>query len=124
MSYSTVALLSEIHSAFLHARKLMQFQQWPFDNFWYRIIVWLNIITLVLFRLPAAAILTSGIYYDWHRVTAYYHVLIIPSCLMLDILNPILTWRIIKNDILRFYRRKQHMSVEKNGTTGSKLHQH
>lgn len=51
LGYLTIGLLVEINSIFLHIRKIYLWSSYKKDNFVFFAIVWLNFITIVIFRL-------------------------------------------------------------------------
>ena len=104
--YTVIALMTEINSIFLHARKLMQFDKWPFEHWLYKMVVWLNFITFVRFRIWGVILIGWGIYTDWDRLTLIYQVFIVCTMIVMYLINPILFWRLLKNDILRQFRSK------------------
>ncbi|XP_045170645.2 TLC domain-containing protein 2-like [Mercenaria mercenaria] len=102
--YTIIALMTEIHSIFLHARKLMQFDKWPFDHWLYKMVVSLNFITFVRFRLWGIFLISWGIYTEWGRLTFIYQIFIVVTMFVMYLINPILFWRLLKNDVLRHFR--------------------
>ncbi|KAL4224011.1 TLC domain-containing protein 1 [Mactra antiquata] len=117
--YSLIALMVEVNSIFLHARKLMQFDQWPFDHWLYRMVVGLNLITFVRFRIWTVILIGLGLYKEWHRLTLAYHVFGSITMFIMYLINPILFWRLFKNDVLRSciqHRKSDHKHA--NGING------
>lgn len=122
--YCIIALMVEVNSIFLHARKLMQFNQWPFTHWLYKIVVCLNLITFLGFRFSGVALVGVGIYYNWYRMTSIYRFFVVISMVVMSSINPILFWRLVKTDVLRRYRRstrKDHLGT--NGFNGADLNQ-
>lgn len=117
--YTVVALMTEVNSIFLHARKLMQFTQWPFDHWLYRMVVGLNLVTFVRFRIWAIFLIGWAIYTEWFRFTLVYRVFIISTMIVMYLVNPVLLWRLFKNDILRGFRQRV-TNVNVNGSVLSK----
>lgn len=106
----------EVNSIFLHARKLMQFDQWPFNHWLYKLVLGLNLITFVRFRLWGIILVGLGIYIEWYRITLTYRVFIVSSMIVMYLINPILFWRLFKNDVLRNCRPlKNKDNVNING---------
>lgn len=102
--YTVIALMVEINSIFLHARKLMQFDKWPFDHWLYKMVVSLNLLTFVRFRLWGIVLIGWAVYTEWQRLTVVYQVFIVSTMLVMYLINPILFWRLFRNDILRNFR--------------------
>lgn len=104
LPYTVIALMVEINSIFLHARKLMQFDKWPFDHWLYKMVVSLNLLTFVRFRLWGIVLIGWAVYTEWQRLTVVYQVFIVVTMLVMYLINPVLFWRLFRNDILRNFR--------------------
>lgn len=107
IGYTIIALMTEVNSIFLHARKLMQMNKWPFDHWLYRFVVGLNLFTFITFRVLGVIMTSYGLVAFWNKNTLTYSVILSAVLFLMYIINQILLWRLIKNDILRnlHYRR-------------------
>lgn len=103
LPYNIIALMVEVNSIFLHARKLMQLQKWSFDHWQYKLIVFLNLLTFVLYRMYGVTYLAIDLPYEWNKLTTIHKILMSGCMIVLSIINCILFWRILKNDVLRRY---------------------
>lgn len=116
--YAIIGLMVEVNSIFLHGRKLMQFEQWPFDHWLYKLVVGLNLFTMVRYRIWGIVLIGVGVYTEWYRLTLTYQVFIIITMFVMYVINPILFWRLLKNDVLRHWRptvEKKDKAI-RNGT--------
>ncbi|XP_076472995.1 TLC domain-containing protein 2-like [Babylonia areolata] len=101
VGFNVVALLVEVNSFFLHQRKLLQMLGVPYDSRLYRVTVFLNLSTFVVFRgLPLAAILW-GMWALYHQVAFYYYICLTGSMFVMVVMNPILFVRLLRSDYLR-----------------------
>lgn len=91
----------EVNSIFLHARKLMQFQKWSFNDWQYKVVVVGNLITFVMYRMYAVLLIALDLPVKWNQLTVTYQVFMTATIVVLSIINFILLWRIFKNDVLR-----------------------
>ncbi len=121
--YTCIILIAEVNSIFLHARKLMQMCKIPFDHWIYRTNVYINLVTFVLCRFTGMtkiwhAMMTE----DGYRVSNTYYALLCISNPAVSIINVILFWRLLKNDILRSSQsksRKTKVPVLNNNVNGN-----
>lgn len=102
--YTIIALMVEVNSIFLHGRKLMQFNKWPFDHMMYKLIIFLNLVTFVIFRVGGIVAIGVAMFVEWQRMTTTYCVFLIVTMFIMYAINPILFWRLFKNDVLRNIR--------------------
>lgn len=121
IGYTVICLMAEVNSIFLHARKLLQFDKWPFEHRFYKLVVFLNLLTFITFRFPGIIYVGYGIVIESERgrVTHVCAALLTLIMLVTYILNPVLLWRLVKNDILRNLRYKtlklRQNELEMNG---------
>lgn len=101
IGYTLAALLAEVHSISLHLRKLMQMLGVSFQNPFYRLNNVLNFVLFITFRIVAITWITLGLYWDHERVSTVYFYLLCVTILIIWIINLVLLWRLVKNDILR-----------------------
>ncbi|WAR02044.1 TLCD2-like protein [Mya arenaria] len=102
--YTIIALMVEVNSVFLHARKLMQLNQWSFNHWLYKFVIVLNLITFVGFRLYGVYLVGKYVYIIWDKFTVVYQVFIVITMGVMYLINPILFWRLVKNDVIRNLR--------------------
>lgn len=105
------ALLAEVNSIFLHARKLLNLFHVPRENFFVRLNMILNIITFFFCRLCMLFFVTLFVYHDRNRVGDHYFVFVIYFLIpVMWIINPILFYRVLYTDFLKRYKSKKLMS--------------
>lgn len=107
VGYTVIALMTEVNSIFLHARKLMQFDKWPFDHWLYLFIVILNLLTFLTFRFYGIFYVGYGLVTQWQRITFTFAFLLSVAMFVMYIINPVLLWRLFKNDVLRQMKSKK-----------------
>ena len=101
LAFNVVAFLVEVNSFFLHQRKLLQMMGTPYNSLLYRVTIFLNITTFVVFRgIPLVAILWAMAHW-YHRVSLAYYLALGASMLVMVVLNPILFLRLLRSDYLR-----------------------
>lgn len=111
IGYQMFALLAEVNSIFLHARKLFSLFNIPRENFYVHFNMVLNIVTFFLCRLCMLFFVTLFVYYDRYRVGDYYFLFV--SCILIPvmwIINPILFYRVLYTDFLKRYKSRKLMS--------------
>jgi hypothetical protein len=99
------ALLAEVNSIFLHARKLFHLFHIPRENFYVRLDMILNILTFFLCRLCMLFFVTLFVYRDRYRVgDAYYSFVMYVLIPVMWIINPILFYRVLYTDFLKRHK--------------------
>lgn len=106
IGYTVICLFAEVNSIFLHARKLLQFDHCPFENWLYKSVVFLNLSTFITFRFFGISYVGYGIVVETQKgkVTLVCGTLLSLIMFATYILNPVLLWRLVKNDVLRNLR--------------------
>jgi len=108
IGYQMFALLAEVNSIFLHARKLFSLFKIPRENFFVRLNMFINILTFFLCRICMLIFVTIFVYHDRHRVGDYYYLfvtwILIPA---MWIINPILFYRVLYTDFLKRYKSRE-----------------
>jgi hypothetical protein len=105
------ALLAEVNSIFLHARKLFHLFNISRDNYFVRLNMIVNILTFFLCRLCMLVFVTIFVYHDRYRVGDYYYLFV--TCILIPamwIINPILFYRVLYTDFLKRYKSRGFMS--------------
>lgn len=113
IAFSEVALLTEVNSVFLHARKLMQMFRVPFSHWLYRIIVVINLVTFVVFRGLGLSLIVVGVIKYKHKISTYYVFGLASSMTIMIAINPVLFWRLLKSDVLRAFNKHARKSPQK-----------
>ena len=110
IGFNIVALMTEVNSVFLHARKLMQLFGVGFKDIRYRILCVVNLISLVLFRFTALTAIVYGIIYYRNAVSLSYFVAITSTMAVMWPINTVLFWRLLKNDVFCYssYKKYSH----------------
>ncbi|XP_059139039.1 TLC domain-containing protein 2-like isoform X2 [Physella acuta] len=121
IAFSIVALSVEVNSFFLHWRKLLQMVKTPFDSPLYLTIKYINLVTFAVFRGVPLYVITYSVFTMGHMVTTAYYIGICLSMFVMDVLNVILFWRLLKSDLLRgpsgSPRSKQHSALHHESKT-------
>lgn len=112
--YNIIALMVEVNSIFLHARKLLQMQKWPFNHWLYILVVGVNLVTFVTYRLYAVLYILFDLPVMWKDLTVTYQVYMSATMFVLTIINFVLLWRLFKNDILRQFSNPK-VKLQQNG---------
>lgn len=105
------ALIAEINSIFLHARKLFQLYQIPRDHIVVRVNMFLNIFTFLFCRMVMLIFVTIFVYQDRYRVGnwnyMYVMYVLIPG---VWIMNPILFYRVLRTDLFKRHQSNKLVS--------------
>ncbi|XP_060551658.1 TLC domain-containing protein 2-like isoform X1 [Ruditapes philippinarum] len=101
IGYNVVAIMAEINSFFLHSRKLLHLLQYKFDNKFYRLVCMLNLVTFFVCRGWSLCRISYGMYTESHRVPPVYFRFLCFSIFVMNSINPVLFWRLLRNDVLR-----------------------
>ena len=107
IAFNVIALMAEINSFFLHSRKLMQMTKFPYDHWFYKIVIYLNLSTFLVCRGWSCMKITISILTEGYMVPTGYFIAICCSMFVMDGINPVLFWRLFKNDVLRSFRQQQ-----------------
>jgi hypothetical protein len=111
VGYQMFALLAEVNSIFLHARKLFHLFNIPRENVFVRLNMIFNILTFFFCRLCMLVFVTIFVYHDRYRVGDYYYLFV--TCILIPvmwIINPILFYRVLYTDFLKRYKSRKLMS--------------
>jgi len=107
IAYNVIALLAEVNSIFLHARKLLQMSGFEFTGLLYRANAVANLVSFVPCRFGGLAWIVYGMTQWNDRVSVIYLYLLAAAIFVLWVTNTVLYWRLICSDLLR---RQQHAS--------------
>ncbi len=111
IGYQMFALLAEVNSIFLHARKLFHLFNIPRENFYVRLDMIMNILTFFFCRLCMLFFVSLFVYHDRYRVGDNYYLFV--SCILIPvmwIINPILFYRVLYTDFIKRYKLSQWSS--------------
>lgn len=112
LAFNVIALLAEVNSIFLHARKLLQMAGVPYDRLVYRANSAMNLFTFVFCRFLCLTWIVYGMWI-WHaRVSSVYLAILGATMFILWVTNAILFWRLLCSDLLRGRRQKQRASSD------------
>ncbi|XP_054482362.1 TLC domain-containing protein 2-like [Anoplopoma fimbria] len=110
VGYSTVSLLVEINSVFLHIRQLLLMSGWtnapgtditaPRSSVTYRVTSWLNLGTLLVFRVCTLAWMTRWLAAHSERMPRYVLLMGTVGLSLISIMNMVLFYRLIRADVL------------------------
>ena len=101
IGYNTVALITEIHTIFLHSRKLLQLSKVGYDTTIYKVIKYVNLGTFFPCRAWADYIMASGMVLDFNRAPPKYFKVLCVAKVYMTILNLVLLWQLVSSDVLR-----------------------
>ena len=105
------ALIAEVNSIFLHARKLFQLYHVPREHWIVRINRFLNILTFLICRFCMLICVTIFVYRDGHRIGHYNYLYVMYILIpVVWIMNPILFYRVLYADYFKRYKSRQLMS--------------
>ena len=116
--YSLIALLTEVNTVFLHCRKLYQMSRADLSHWTYRLLVTANIVTFAVFRGIALGWITFGLTDGRQnvRVSPWFYWCLWTSMVIMNVINPIFFWKLLKSDFLRKRSQKPADDVISNGT--------
>ncbi|KAK4472572.1 hypothetical protein MN116_003812 [Schistosoma mekongi] len=100
IAYTIIALLAEVNSIFLHTRKLMQMHKVHKKSLSYRFNAVLNLLTFAGCRGFALLRISYGMYMNPEKMTPFYTALLGTSMLIMNLLNPVLFYILLRNDFL------------------------
>jgi len=102
IGHTVVGLVVEVNSVFLHLRKLMQIMHIGFKHPLYRIVCFINLISFVICRFAFSLTLIShGLFVYRYRMSTFYFSMLLPTVVIMWIINVVLFWRLFTNDMLR-----------------------
>jgi len=105
------ALVAEVNSIFLHARKIFHFYHVPRENVFVRINTFLNILTFIICRLCMLILVTIFVYQDHYRIGYYTYMYVMYILIpVVWIINPILFYRVLYTDFIKKYKSRPLMS--------------
>ncbi|KRY93483.1 putative tRNA (uracil-O(2)-)-methyltransferase [Trichinella pseudospiralis] len=110
VGYCIVAMMVEVNTAFLHARKLMQMGGFSREQLWVRINIVCNLATFCTFRFVPLTMLTLAIFTEKNRLPSWFWIHYSISIAVLNVINVILFYRLIRTDVLSVGRYKQKSS--------------
>jgi len=111
IAYNVIALLAEVNSIFLHARKLLQMSGWEFTGWLYRANAAANLASFIPCRFGGLAWIMYGMTQWNDRVAVIYLYLLGAAIFVLWVTNTILYWRLICSDMLRSPRQPQRAAT-------------
>ena len=102
------ALIAEINSIFLHARKLFYLYQIPRSKLIVQVNIVVNILTFILCRLCMLFFVTIFVYQDGYRIGHYNYIYVMYVLIpVVWIINPILFYRVIYTDWIKKPKLRQ-----------------
>lgn len=110
IAYNVIALLAEVNSIFLHARKLLQMSGSEFRGWLYRANAAANLASFVPCRFGGLAWILYGMTQWNDRVSPVYLYLLGAAIFVLWVTNTILYWRLISSDMLRRHRQPRRVT--------------
>ena len=119
LGYGLYALSLEINSVFLHARRLLRWYSPISSSIYYKKILKLfidigNYITFIYFRFGVVFVGLRALYLQRNRLDPIIHLFTVICVSSIGILNIVLFYRLIKNQIGRKSPRRQKQSMEDN----------
>jgi len=119
IGYGLYALSLEINSIFLHARRLLRWYSPLSSSIYYRKILKLfieigNYITFILFRFGIVISGLRALYLQSNRLDPIIHLFTVICVSSIGILNLVLFYRLIKNQLSRKFKTKENKLIEDN----------
>ncbi|CAF0718986.1 unnamed protein product [Rotaria sp. Silwood1] len=119
IGYGLYALSLEINSVFLHARRLLRWYSpiSPSRNYKKTLKLYIDIgnyITFILFRFGVVITGLWQLYVQRHRLDPIVHIFTLMCVSSIGILNIVLFYRLVKNQISRKLERKRDKLIEDN----------
>ena len=111
IAYNVIALLAEVNSIFLHARKLLQMSGFEYGGWLYRANSAANLVSFVFCRFGGLAWIVYGMAVWYDRVSPIYLYLLAAAIFVLWVTNAILFWRLICSDVLRRQRQARPVAA-------------
>ena len=117
ISFNVVGLMMEINSFFLHLRKLLRMTNFPLDHWFYKTVVYLNLVTFLIFRGYPSVRISYSMIMEAHHLPKLYIYGVRLAMFVLNGINPILFWRLFKSDVLQQWSRKPDSKIhsQQNG---------
>lgn len=105
------ALIAEVNSIFLHARRLLNLYNIPRENVFVRLNMVLNILTFLFCRLVMLLFVTIFVYQDRYRIGHYNYIFVMYVLIpIMWIMNPALFYRILHSDFIKRFKSHKLMS--------------
>lgn len=101
LGYHVLSMSIEMNTAFLHARTILLMSGWPRYSPPVRVAVALNIVSFLLFRFVPLYFCTEAIFLHYREVPVWFAVLFTASMIVLNCINVILFYRILRTDFFR-----------------------
>lgn len=97
----TVILLLEVNSVFLHFRHILLHYNVNKKSFIYRANAFLNVLTLITFRICVILWMLKWVYYNHHLLQAYILYISTTGLVIFLVMNTILLYRVILSDYVK-----------------------
>lgn len=123
IGYNVVALAAECNTFFLHTRKLMQMHRVGFDHWAYRLNAAINLLSFIIFRGGCLSAITYGVVFYGHRITLFNRWVLGISMFIMNGINPVLFWRLLKNDFLRADYKYKRLAQNGNNNLVNNVHE-
>jgi len=121
IAYSTIALIAEVNSIFLHFRKLLQMAGVAFTHLLYRANAAVNLVTFVGCRFVGILWVGYGIVFLRSRLSWAYMVAITTATIVMAIINVVLFWRLLCSDVLGRRRTRPTLDACKEPVTAYRV---
>ena len=106
IAFNVIALMAEINSFWLHSRKLLQMIKFSYQHWLYKFVIYTNLLTFLVCRGYSCTRITISIFMDREMVPPSYYYAIIAAMIVMNGINPVLFYRLFKNDVIRNWSRK------------------
>ncbi|CAF1059335.1 unnamed protein product [Rotaria sordida] len=112
IGYAIYGLSIEINSFFLHARRVLRWYSPIFKSIYYNNLLKIfidisNYITFILFRFGIVFVGLRALHIQRNRLNPIVHIFTVIATLAIGILNIVLFYRLVKNQIIRKLKIKQ-----------------
>lgn len=106
IAFNVIALMAEINSFFLHSRKLLQMVRFSYDHWLYKTVIYLNLLTFLVCRGYSCGRITLSMIFLGYMVPRGYLICLSLAMFVMNGINPVLFWRLFRNDVLRNWKQK------------------
>jgi hypothetical protein len=121
LGYTTLSLVMEFNSVFLHGRKLLKFYGYKNDSLIVKLNTVMNVLTFTIFRFGVLIAIYLGCFKDGHRVSFAYLATLVSFTIMMSVINIILYKRILEKDVFSRFKSRKTLLVNQNQETNETL---
>lgn len=113
INYSTVSLLVEVNSIFLHGRQLLNLFETPKESLAFRAMGLLNIATFIIFRICVISWMTRWLVINFDDVKQPYNIIGATGLAIMTVINIALFARVLIRDNWLFGTQRKEVHLKK-----------